>query len=343
MKAAYVAEQGSLDGLKYGERPDPSPGPADVLIRVKACSLNRVDLFAVLGKKGVRLQIPRILGRDFAGEVAEVGPQVEGRFHTGDRVVIRPQVSCMRCEYCLRGRDNECSSSWTLGLSADGGLAEYAVVPAINVYPMPDTLSFNEAASMPTTYLTAWHMLICRAGLRPGEDVLVQAAGSGVGSAAIQIARVVGARVITTAGSDEKLERARALGAHATINYRSEDFLQRVLELTDGQGVDVVFDHIGASIWEKNFACLKRGGRFVNCGVSAGHRVELHMGQLFTRQLSVLGSSGGSHADMLDILRLAALGELRGVVARTFPLSEARAAFETMAASDFFGKIVLRP
>jgi len=343
MKAAFLTEQGSLDHLHYGDRPDPTLGRREALIRVRACSLNRVDLFAVMGQKGVRLQCPHILGRDFAGEVVALGEDADGPFQLGDRVLVYPHVSCGQCEPCRRGRDNMCVRTWVIGLTSDGGLAELARVPLDNVYPLPANLSFEEGASVPTTFVTAWHMLARRARLQSGEDVLVMAAGSGVGSAAVQIARRLGARVFATAGSDEKLALARELGAEHAINYQTEDFSQRILALTGGRGVDVIVDHVGASVWEKNFASLAVGGRLVNCGVSSGHRVELHMGQLFTRQLSILGSTMGTKADVLDVLGLLERGDLRPRVARTFPLSEARRAFETMASSDFFGKLVVVP
>lgn len=343
MKAAILTEQGSLDNLQYTDAPDPTPGRREVLIRVRACSLNRVDLFGVLGRKGVRLQCPRILGRDFAGEVVALGEDAGGGFQPGDRVLVYPHVSCGRCEPCRRGRDNMCVRTSVVGVTSDGGLAELALAPVDNVYPLPASLSFEEGASVPTTFVTAWHMLVSRARLQPGEDVLVIAAGSGVGSAAIQIARRLGARVFATAGSDEKLALARELGAEHAVNYQTEDFSLRVLALTGGRGVDVIVDHVGASIWEKNFASLAIGGRLVNCGVSGGHRVDLHMGQLFTRQLSILGSTMGTSADVQDVLRLLERGEIRPTVARTFPLSEARRAFETMASSDFFGKLVVVP
>jgi NADPH:quinone reductase-like Zn-dependent oxidoreductase len=343
MKAAILTEQGSLDHLQYLDRPDPTPGRGEVLVRVRACSLNRVDLFGVMGQKGVRLQCPRILGRDFAGEVAALGEDADGDCQPGDRVLVYPHVSCGHCEPCRRGRDNQCVRTRVVGVTSDGGLAELASVPLDSVYRLPQSLSFEEGASVPTTFVTAWHMLVRRARLRPGEDVLVMAAGSGVGSAAIQIARRLGTRVFATAGSDEKLALARELGAEEAINYKTEDFSLRVLALTGGHGVDVIIDHVGASVWEKNFASLAVGGRLVNCGVSGGHRMELHMGQLFTRQLSILGSTMGTKADVQDVLRLLERGEIRPKVARTFPLSEARRAFETMAASDFFGKLVVVP
>jgi NADPH:quinone reductase-like Zn-dependent oxidoreductase len=343
MKAAILTEQGSLDHLQYVDWPDPTPGRREVLIRVRACSLNRVDLYGVLGRKGVRLRCPRILGRDFAGEVAALGEDAEGAFEPGDRVLVYPHVSCGHCDPCRRGRDNMCVRTSVVGVTSDGGLAELAIAPVDNVYPLPANLSFEEGAAVPTTFVTAWHMLVGRARLQPGEDVLVMAAGSGVGSAAIQIARRLGARVFATAGSDEKLALARELGAEHAINYQTEDFSLRVLALTGGRGVDVIVDHVGTSVWEKNFASLAIGGRLVNCGVSSGHRVELHMGQLFTRQLSILGSTMGTRADVQDVLRLLERGEIRPAVARTFPLSEARRAFETMASSDFFGKLVVVP
>lgn len=316
MKAAYINEPGTVDKLIYGDMPDPTPGPDEVLVRVRACALNRRDTFGREASHGERHPLPFIPGMDVAGEVARLGQGVTG-FNVGDRV---------------------------LGLAAGGkgGYAEYACIQKEDLQPIPQGLSFEEAASIITVFSTAWHMLLCRAKLTIGEDVLVMAAGSGVGSAAIQIAKRVGARVITTASTDDKLEKAKALGADEGINYNKDDFDVKVRELTGGQGVDVVLDHIGAPVWEKCYASLKVGGRFITCGVTAGHRVEFHLGRLWTRDLSIMGTMMHPREDLPTILKLMGRGELRPVVSQVFPLQEAAQAHKTMEDSNFFGKLVLR-
>ncbi|MBI4640886.1 MAG: zinc-binding dehydrogenase [Candidatus Tectomicrobia bacterium] len=317
MKAAYITEQGGIDKFIYGDLPEPKIDSHDVLIRVRACSLNRVDLFTRAGEKGVKItQFPFILGRDFAGEITEVGDHATKRFKVGDRVVA---------------------------LTGSGGYAEYAKAPADSVHLLPGHLSYDEAATIPTCFLTAWHMLMSRAQIKPGEDVLIMAAGSGVGSAAIQVAKLMSDRVIVTAGTDEKIKKAKELGADEGINYNTEDFSKRVKELTNGEGVDVIIDHIGASVWEQNFASLKRGGRFVTCGVTGGHRVELHLGQLFTKQLSLMGSSMGTPDEMKEVMKLFHQKKLKGVVDTAFPLKDAAKAHKKLEDRDVFGKIVVNP
>ena len=315
MKAVYIKEFGGPEELVYGEMPEPQIEPDEVLMRVKASSINRVDLFSREGSHGTRGRdlFPRILGRDAAGEVVQVGEGVPN-VKEGDRVIA---------------------------LASSGSNAEYAKAHYRDVYPLPDNLSYEEGASVPTVFSTAWHLLICRAKVQLGEDVLITAAGSGVSTSAIQIAKRAGCRVFTTASTDMKLEKARALGADVGINYQREDFSQRVLELTGGRGVDLVLDHIGAPVWEKCFTSIKRGGRFINCGVSAGYRVELHLGQLWTRDLTIMGSSMQPREDLPKIMPLLAEGNLKPVIAKTFPLEQAKAAHQLMEASDFFGKVIL--
>lgn len=315
MKASFVREHGDPEALIYGDMPDPVPGPHDVLIRVRACSMNRVDVYTREGSHGMRPPLPRVLGRDLAGEVVAVGEHVRG-FTPGQRV---------------------------LALASSGSYAELAVADVADTWPMPDNLSFEEAATFPTVLTTAWHMLICTARLRLGEEVLIMAAGSGVGCVAIQLAKRSGARVFTTVSSDEKAEKALALGADVTINHTKEDFAARVLELTGGQGVSLVLEHVGAAVWEKCFRSLRLGGRLVTCGVTTGHRVELHLGQLWTREISLLGTRMKPREDMATILPVVARGEVRAVVSQVFPLQEAAEAHRAMEANRFFGKIVLVP
>lgn len=343
MKAVYINEQGGLETLIYGDRPDPVPGPGEVLVRVRASALNHLDIFARTGQNQVSTRgFPRILGCDMAGEVAGLGPGVT-QFSEGQRVLVDYDVKCGTCHYCSIGRDELCRRRTRLGVDADGGYAQYCKVPATNVYPIPDWMSYEEAAAIPLVFHTAWHCLITRANLQPGEDVLINAAGSGVGSAAIQVATQTGARVIVTAGSDEKLEKARELGAAEGINYNKEpNFSRRVKELTGGLGVDLVFDSVGASIWDENFECIKPGGRLVICGVTGGHRASIRLGQLFQRGISILGSGGRSRREFADMMKLVHRGRFRGVVGRVFPLEQAREAHRTMEERNFFGKLVLQ-
>ena len=342
MKATYIDRQGDVDVLTYGDMPEPSVGSRDVLIRVRATALNHLDIFARAGRNGVVLdRFPHILGCDLAGEVAQVGTEVDG-FVSGDRVLVDYSIRCGRCEACDSGRDQLCIDSRSIGISVNGGYAQYVSVPWTNVHAIPGTLSFEEAASIPLVYKTAWHCLVTRCNLKPGEDVLVMAAGSGVGSAAICLAKLLGARVITTASTDEKLAKARDLGADETVNYIDTPlYSSRVRELTGGKGVDLIFDSIGASVWEENFKCLKLGGRLVNCGVTGGHRTALRIGQMFARGLTLMGASGGNKADFANVMRLVWRGQIRGIISQTFPLEAAAEAHTTMEGRNVFGKLVL--
>ena len=315
MKAVYVTEYGDLESLVYGERPPLEIHREEVLVRMRASSLNRRDLFAREGSHGTRREreLPRVLGLDGAGDVVEVGDGVPN-LRIGDRV---------------------------LGVFSSGSHAEYAKAHYSDLYNLPENLSYTEGASIPVVFSTAWHLLICKSGLRLGEDVLIMSAGSGVGIAAIQIAKKVGCRVFTTASSEQKLQYAKDLGADEGINYSTEDFSDKVLDLTNGRGVDVVLDHIGASVWEQCFASLKTGGRFINCGVTAGYRADLHLGKLWTRDLTIMGSSMRPREDLPKLLPLFQRGDLKAVVAKTFPLEQAILAHSLLESSDFFGKVIL--
>jgi NADPH:quinone reductase len=314
MKAVYCNEVGGPDVLMYGELPEPSVGPNDVLIRVRACSLNRLDVFTREGSHGTRLTPPHVLGGDIAGEVMRVGEGVAA-IRAGDAVIAN-------------GR---------------GGYAEYAVAPSQRVYPLPAGCTFDDGATLPVAGLTAWQMVMNRARVRPGESVLITAAGSGVSTFAIQLCHTLGARVITTASSADKLQKARVLGAEAGILYTREDVLEQVRAFTAGEGVDVVLEHVGAPVWQACFESLKPGGRFVTCGVTAGHRVDLHLGRVFSRGLTIMGVGRGTSDDMRALLKVVAQGKVRGVVHRTFPLAQAAEAHRVMEASSFFGKLVLQP
>jgi NADPH:quinone reductase-like Zn-dependent oxidoreductase len=325
--------------LRYEEAPDPDLQPGEVLVRVRACALNHLDLWERRGLPRVTIPMPHISGSDVAGDVvAAAAPDVA----IGGRVMLQPGVSCGRCAACLAGRDNECERYEVLGYrSHPGGYAELVRVPAQNLVPIPDAVDYVQAAAFPLTFLTAWHMLITRAQLQRGDDVLVLAAGSGVGQAAIQIARLHGARVFATAGSDEKLERARALGASAVIHHHKQDIAEEIRRLTNRRGVDVVIEHVGEATWPKSVRSLARGGRLVTCGATTGPAGQLDLTALFAKQLTILGSYMGTKGELLRAARAFFAGELRPVVDRTYRLAEAAAAQQRLEESGQFGKIVL--
>ncbi|HEY5648121.1 MAG TPA: zinc-binding dehydrogenase [Nitrospiria bacterium] len=342
MKAVSFSDHGSTDKLVYGDLPSPEPGPDEVLIRVRACSVNHVDIWVREGIPAYRTAFPHISGCDFSGVVEGTGKNVTG-IHAGEKVFISPGLSCFRCAYCLSGQDNMCISYRIVGAHTNGGYAEYAAVPAVNVLSIPPTLSFEEAASFPLAFLTAWHMLITRAGLKAGQEVLVLAAGSGIGIAAIQIAKLAGAWVAATAGRDDKLERAKELGADEVINYRREDFSERVKELTGGKGVDVVFEHVGPDTWEKSLTSLAKNGKLVTCGSTSGRDARTDIRYIFSRQLSILGSMTGTRSELLELTKLMEIGKLKPVIDTVFPLQEARKAQERMLDRESFGKLILTP
>jgi NADPH:quinone reductase-like Zn-dependent oxidoreductase len=344
MKAVYIQQHGGPEVLTYGEHREPSPGWGEVKVRVRACALNRLDIWIRSGLRGTRREFPQpfILGVDVAGEVVEVGEGVRST-RPGERVVIDPVLSCGQCDPCRSGQDDLCLHRGMLGSTVNGGYAEYVVVPAANAFPIPPNLSFEEAASLPTTFMPVWHMLVRKGNLKPWETVLVLSASAGVGTAAIQVAKkVIGARVIATTSTPEKAQRARALGADEVVVYTQEDIEKRVMEVTNGRGVDMVVDHVGAEFWPKAYASLARGGRYGVCGVTTGYRAELHMGQLFSKQITLFGVSMGTKDDFRHVLDAARRGLVKGVVDRVFPLEEARRAHETMESRAFFGKLVLR-
>lgn len=338
MKAVRFHEHGGPEVLRYEDAPEPVPGPGEALVRVRACALNHLDLWQRRGIARVRIPFPHISGADVAGEVVSAP---EGGLAPGRRVLLQPGLSCGRCGACLDGRDNECPGYDVLGYQSAGGYAEYVAVPVQNLVAVPETVGFAEAAAFPLTFLTAWHMLVTRAQVRPGEDVLVLGAGSGVGQAAIQIAWLHGARVFATAGTDAKLARARELGAYEAINHHSQDVPGEIRRLTGGRGVDVVVEHVGQATWERSVRCLARGGRLVTCGATTGHEGRLDLRFLFSRQLSLLGSYMGTKAELLRATRFFFAGELRPVVDRTYALDEAGEAHRRLEAGDQFGKIVL--
>jgi len=345
MKAVYIESHGGPEVLTYGERPDPIIEPHEVKVRVRASALNRLDTYTRAGVRGMRREFPPplVLGGDSSGDIVEVGSQVRG-LKVGDRVVVNPKTTCGQCHLCLAGEDDLCPRSRMLGSAFDGSYAQYVKIPAANVQPIAPHVSYEEAAAVPTTFLPMWNMLVRRARLRPWETVLVLSASAGVGTAAIQVAKnVVGARVIATTSTAEKAAKARELGADEVINYTQEDIAQRVKELTGGEGVDVVVDHVGQEFFQAAYNSLKPGGRYGNCGVTTGYRAELHMGLMFTRHLTVFGVYMGSKEDMREIVEMLNRGKIKPAIHQVFPLERAADAHQMMEERNFFGKLVLMP
>ncbi|MGH9345469.1 MAG: zinc-binding dehydrogenase [Terriglobia bacterium] len=342
MKAVRIHAHGGLDVLRYEDAPVPEIQPGEVLVQVKACALNHLDLWMRAGVEGWKLSFPHILGSDVSGVVAEAGPGV-CRVKSGDRVLLCPGISCGQCEFCWKGADSACRSYTVLGVKVDGGYAEYVKAPEANVLFTPGNLTFDEAAAIPLVFLTAWHMLVTRVGLKPGEEILIIGAGSGVGSAAIQVAKLIGARVIAVAGSEQKLEKARVLGANEGINHTRQSIKEEVRRLTAKRGVDVVFDHVGEAVWQDCFDSLATLGRFVTCGVTSGHNVALNLQSLFGRQRALFGSFMGGKWELAEVLKHIAQRKLNAVIDSSFPLKDAARAQQLMESRDFFGKILLHP
>ena len=340
MKAVRIHQFGGPEVLTYEEVPDPKPRKDQVLVRVRACALNHLDVWVRKGLPGVNL--PHILGSDVAGEVVEVGEYVND-LTTGQRVLLAPMHFCNRCAKCVAGLQNQCRQFTVLGNGVDGGDCELMAAPAASVIPIPDTLDFNEAASVPLVFLTAWHMLVGRAAIRPGQTVLILGANSGVGTAAIQIAKLFHARVITTAGDERKMERARELGADHVINHYQQKISQEVRKITAHQGVDIVVEHVGAATWDESVKSLKAGGALVTCGATTGPNAQLDLRFLFSRQLALLGSYMGTMSELHEVLGHVFAGRLKPVIDHVFPLQEIRAAHEYLERSQMFGKIVLNP
>ena len=347
MKAIGFSEQGGAEVLQYIDVPTPSTAPGEVLVKVEACAVNYLDLHArrnrpEIAEKLRRGDAPHILGSDIAGTIAEVGESTAG-VSLGERVVIAPCIPCGTCADCHRGAEHLCDTQALIGFQRNGGYAEYVNVPVNNVISLPDSVSFLNAAAMPIAYLTAWHMLMTRAGLRPEDDVLILGVGGGVGSAGLQIAKLTGARVFGTASSEAKLARARQMGADVTINYREKDFSEVVLEVTHGRGVDVVLEHVGAATWEQSIASLAKNGRLVSCGVTTGNMGAIDIRKLYQKELTVMGSALGSVAELRTLVGLAGRGKLAPIVDKVLPLSDAGEAHQLLEARQNFGKICLRP
>lgn len=356
MRAVVVPRHGGPEVLEIVERPIPRPGPGEVLVKVHAAGINHLDTFVRRGMPGIKLPLPMIPGSDAAGVIAALGPDLEAAAgaapggapssgaplpRVGDRVFVSPGYSCERCEACYSGHEPLCRYYGLLGEHRDGTQAEYLALRATHVLPLPEGISFEAGAAFPLVFLTAWQMLVGRAVLRAGETVLIQAGGSGVGSAAIQIARLLGARVLTTVGSDDKVAKARALGAEVVINYTTSDFLDAARKATNKRGVDVVVENTGQETWERSLLALAKGGRLVTCGATTGYAAHTDLRHVFFKSLSILGSTMGSRADLLRIAGFVGEGRLKPVIDRVLPLEQVAEGHRALAERSLFGKIVL--
>lgn len=339
MQAVVLREHGGPEVLKLEEVPTPEPGPGEVRVRIRAVALNHLDIWVRRGGPAFKLEYPHRLGSDIVGEIDAVGPGASGT--VGAKVVVQPGLSCMRCAACLGGHDNLCRWYRILGENAQGGYAEYIVVPQVNIAPYPERLDWAHAAAGILTMLTAWQMVVHKARVAPGETVLVQGAGSGVGVAAIQIAKLYGARVIATAGSDEKCARALKLGADHAVNYASGDFVAEAKKLTGKAGVDSVIEHVGGETFAASIRAVRNGGRVVTCGATAGFHPAIDLRHIFFRQVEVLGSTMGSKADLLAVLGHVAAGRLEPIVHEVLPLARAADGHRILEERRAFGKVVL--
>jgi len=341
VKAVVYTQHGGPEVIRVQEMPVPEVGANDVLVRVRAVALNHLDLWIRNGLPRLKVAFPHIAGADVAGVVERTGSAVES-VHEGQEVVISPGISCGVCAACVAGEDNLCAQYAILGEHRHGGLAEYIAVPEANILAKPPRLAFEDAAAVPLVFLTAWNMLVTNGRVGFDDTVLIWGAGSGVGSAGIQIAKVFGARVIAVAGAGWKLEKARGLGADEVINHRDQSVLEEVRRLTVRRGVDVVFDHVGAATWDTSLKSLARGGRLVTCGATSGAEGVTDIRYVFGRKLSIHGTWMGTKREMHQVMRLVEQGKLQPVVHQVFPLEEAARAQEIMECSQHFGKLVLR-
>lgn len=341
MQAMVFTQPGGVEVLQLMDLPTPTFDDDEVLVQVKACALNHLDVWV---RKGLptKISMPHIGGCETAGVVAEVGRRVQN-FKVGQRVLISPGQSCMQCHWCNQSLDSCCDEYRIQGYQTNGGFAEYAKARACDLLPISEAWSFAEWAAVPLTFVTAWNMLHRRAGLQPNDTVVVFGASSGVGTAAIQIAKAGGARVFAVAGNEEKLRKAEQLGADALINYNTQDIGKEVRARTEGRGADIVVEHVGAAIWPQAMKCLGKNGRLVTCGATTGNKVEIDLRFFFTQQHCVLGAYMGSRHDLLQCLRLVERRVFQPVVDSVFPLKELRAAQERMEKREMFGKIVVTP
>lgn len=340
MKALYYDELRGYQGIKIGDVPMPEITGNEVLVRVKAFSLNHLDVWVMAGNYPVKIPLPHIFGSDASGVVEKAGENVR-HIKAGDHVIVFPGLSCGHCERCLSGHDNECGGFSLLGVVADGVSAEYVKVPAENIFKKPEGLSFEEAAGIGITYTTSWNSLVLRAGIRQGDTVLIHAAGSGVGTALIQVAQLYHATIITTVGDDWKIQKARELGADYVVNHRKEDFAEAVKRITRGGLADIVVDHVGAATFNKSLSCLKRGGKLVTFGATSGDETPLSLRYVFGKNIAIHGVYVGPKAAVSQYLKLFP-DTLRTVVDSVFDFKDAQKAYEKLLSRQFFGKIVVK-
>jgi NADPH:quinone reductase-like Zn-dependent oxidoreductase len=343
MKVAWFHKFGGPEVLVHEEAPKPVPKPGEALVRVRAVGINHVDLDHRAGTSRIPLTFPHILGREFAGEVAALNGDAPG-FKEGDRVWVTCRIPCRQCELCLAGRDNLCVKEGYFGLDIPGGYAEYVAVPIVNLNALPAQVSYENAAAAQIAFGTAWHVLVTRGFLQAGQTVLIQAAGSGIGSAAVQVAELAGASmIIATASSEKKLEQAKALGATHLINYSGGKFAEQVMSLTGGRGVDVVMEHIGGEVFTESLKCLARGAIIVTVGAHAGEVVPFDIIPFFRRELRLAGSKNASVLELRKVMGLVADARLKPVIHKALPLAKAAEAHRVVDSRDFFGKVILVP
>jgi NADPH:quinone reductase-like Zn-dependent oxidoreductase len=341
MKALAFDEFGGPDKLKLQDVPDPKIGPDDALVRVRACALNHLDLFVREGIPALRTPLPFWTGCDIAGDVVQISAHVK-RVAVGDRVCVNPNLTCGRCEFCLAGEDSLCVRYRILGEHEPGGLAELVKVRAANLLLLPPHITYEDAASFILTNMTAWRMVVTQGDVRPGQDVLILGVGGGVSSTAVQIAKLAGARVIVTSSSDEKLARARALGADIGINYTTDNWTQKVFEITNRRGVDLVIENVGAATWKGSLRSVRNGGRVVTCGATSGPIGETDIRVVFWKQIHIIGSTMASSKEFHDVMHLFFAGRLRALVDEVIDWKDGAAAQKKLAEGKQFGKLVLR-
>ncbi len=341
MKAAVIHEHGNVESLRVEDVPEPKVSVDEVLVKVLCAGMNHLDIWVRKGRPGVTLKMPHVLGSDAVGLVEAVGAQVK-HVNVGDEVVLYPGLSCGHCAACERGEQSLCTSFGIVGFHRPGTFAEKVAAPAANVYPKPAHLSYEEAGGFVLAYLTAWRMLMTRAEVKPGDCVLIHGIGGGVAVCALQLAKCVGAEVIVTSSSDEKLARAEKLGADYTINYRKEDVAECTRRITLGQGVDVVIDAVGAATWPINLSAVRKGGRIVLCGITTGALAETNLQAVYWNQLTIMGSTLGSAGDLRQMLKAVKVAKLKPVIDEVFPLEGVQEATKKMEAGKQSGKIVLK-
>jgi NADPH2:quinone reductase len=347
MKAVIIPEHGGIENLKYTDFPKPEPQRHEILVKVKGVALNHLDIFVRKGLPGLKLEMPHILGSDISGTVSEFGDEVDrSLFSIGQKVIVDPGIYCRSCEFCLQGHHSLCTTYGILGEHKRGGYAEYIAVPADNLVTIPDSspLSLLHAAAVPLTFMTAYRMLMNRAKLQPSDDVLITGISGGVALAALQIAKIVGAKVFVTSSSDEKLQKAKLLGADVLLNYiESPDYHKEVYKITQKRGVDVVIDSAGQATWVKSMRVLRKGGRLVTCGATTGPIAKTNINLLFWKQLDLLGSTMGSRSDLNAVLDLVWKGKVKPIIDRILPLNDAQTAHRVLEEGSQFGKIILEP